>query len=94
MLLLLTLQESEGGNPIEPDVYVGSWAQGELGRFITAAISDYRGIAVNIPLRGAGFYEEFLQAIQAYDTAGGPPYPVLVPEQANWFLNYMRKNGA
>lgn len=93
MLLLLTVVEGMGP-PIEPDVYVGSWVDGELGRFLRAAILDYRGVATPVPHRGSGLYEEFLLAITTYDATGGPPYPKLVPEQANWFLDYMRKNGA
>jgi hypothetical protein len=83
-----------GTNPLEPDVALGSWVHGELGRFVAAAITNYRGIPTAIPHVGSGYYPAFLRAIEAYDTAGEPPYPFLQPEVARWFLDYMRKNGA
>jgi hypothetical protein len=92
-MLLLTVQEHEG-NPLETDLYIGSWTTGELGTFLRAAINEYRGVGNPVPFVGSGHYEEFLLAITTYDTTGGPPYPALQPQTAQMFLDYMRKNGA
>lgn len=82
-----------GSNPLEPDVHVGSWAQGELGRWFRDALVNYRGTPTFVRWQESEVYRAFLTAITTYDVTGAPPYPPVQPEIAQWFLNYLRKNG-
>jgi hypothetical protein len=80
-----------GGNPLEPDVFVGSWELSEIGRWFPRALADYRGTPQYVEWRETELYRAFLTAVTTYDL--GSPYPPLHPEWAQRFLNWLRHYG-
>lgn len=77
----------------DPDasVYVGSWTQGELGTFFKAYLANARGTPTWYPFKYSDLERAAALAIATYDA--GAPYPILLGEQARWFLDYLKRNG-
>jgi hypothetical protein len=72
--------------------WVGSWDQGVLGRFFAAYVANARGTPTWYPYRYSQLEQQAAAALAAYDA--GEPYPFLLGEQARWFLDYLKRNGA
>jgi len=81
------------GPPLEPDVWVGSWVDSEVGRWVPLAVADYRGDTQYVPWKEQEIYDNLVTAITVYDSTGAPPYPVIGPEWAARFLLYLRHYG-